>query len=103
MPCTKLPDFEKRMGIDMDNTERKIREILKDIVDKDELKLKIEQMDNISFVNDLEFDSLCIIELVTYIEEEFGIEFKADSDCIEAFTDINSLREWVDNKVGGSM
>ena len=53
-----------------------------------------ELQENVSFTNDLDADSIQLMELVMSIEDEFGIEI--DDEAIAEINTIGDLLEYVD-------
>lgn len=53
-----------------------------------------ELQENVSFTNDLDADSIQLMELVMSIEDEFGIEM--DDEAIAEINTIGDLLEYVD-------
>lgn len=54
----------------VDNIEQRVKKIIAEQIGVDETEIKNEA----SFIDDLGFDSLDIVELVMTLEDEFGIE-----------------------------
>lgn len=74
----------------MDDIEiqKKIRKIICDLTEKDNIT------DDMQMTEELGFESIMIIELITRIEEEYGIEIDSFTDLIEAFTTAGSVVQY---------
>ena len=55
--------------------------------------------DNTSLINDLQLDSIQMIELITKLEGEFDIELEDEDFDFEVFSTIDSLAEFVNSKM----
>jgi len=44
----------------------------------------------------LGLDSIAIVELITLIEEKFAVEFSEDELNMEAFANIRTLSQWIE-------
>ena len=55
--------------------------------------------DNTSLINDLQLDSIQMIELITKLESEFDIELEDEDFDFEVFSTIDSLAVFVDGKL----
>lgn len=53
----------------------------------------------ISLIDDFEFDSLQLVEFLTKIEEKFGLTFTDGEKLLDMVDDLESLIEYVENKV----
>ena len=54
-----------------------------------------------SLINDLQLDSIQMIELITRLEDEFSIELDDEDFDFEVFSTINSLTNFVQEKQNG--
>lgn len=61
-------------------------------------KSRLESKENPKFIEDLEMDSLSILDLIERVEKEFNIE--VDDEDLEKLTDLNSVIEYLYNKKG---
>ncbi|MGQ9845345.1 MAG: acyl carrier protein [Caldisericia bacterium] len=61
-------------------------------------KAKVLSKENPKFIDDLEMDSLSILDLIERVEKEFNIEVKDEE--LEKLTDLNSVLEYLLNKKG---
>lgn len=68
----------------------RIRQILCDQLDLEEDKVKLES----DIVEDLEADSLDVVDLVMTIEDEFGIE--VPDDKIESFRTVGDIVSYIE-------
>ncbi len=75
----------------MSELETKIREVIAESFDIDVEKVKLES----SFQEDLDADSLDIIELVMALEEEFGIEIPDDE--VESIKTVQLAVDYIKN------
>ncbi len=73
----------------------KVKDIIAEKLTVDENKLAPET----SFVDDLDADSLDIVELIMALEEEFGIEI-SDEDA-ERITTVKDVVDYIGNKLAG--
>lgn len=78
------------------NIDKALREILKDMVNDETLKEKVDTEDNPDFMKDLEFDSVDIMRFVIELEEQFGIRITEESNFIDILTDLRSVRTWLE-------
>jgi acyl carrier protein len=81
-----------RSPIDPDEVYRLIRERLAEILEIDEGKVTLDA----HFADDLEADSLALIELVESLEEELGERTVGFSIDDEDLSDLRTVREAVD-------
>lgn len=80
----------------MDEIELRLREILKNIVSDDEEKIQlIKNKDNINLVQDLEFDSIMILEYIVKVEDEFHVTLEDEEDMVEIIWDYGRLLQWL--------
>lgn len=63
-------------------------------------KSKVLGKENPKFIEDLEMDSLSILDLVERVEKEFNIEVMDEE--LEKLTDLNSVVEFLYNKKLGN-
>ncbi|MCX8094867.1 MAG: phosphopantetheine-binding protein [Caldisericia bacterium] len=63
-------------------------------------KSKVLSKDNPKFIEDLEMDSLSILDLVERVEKEFNIEVLDEE--LEKLSDLNSVVEFLYNKKIGN-
>lgn len=61
-------------------------------------KAKVLSKENPKFIDDLEMDSLSILDLIERVEKEFNIEVRDEE--LEKLTDLNSVLEYLLNKKG---
>lgn len=61
-------------------------------------KAKVLSKENPKFIDDLEMDSLSILDLIERVEKVFNIEVKDEE--LEKLTDLNSVLEYLLNKKG---
>lgn len=101
----KLPDtdllYKKirvEMRIKMDNIDKELRKILKNIVDDEELKERIDTKDNLKFIDDLDFDSVDIMKLVVEVEEKFNVQVSEENNFIDIIKDLKSVKKWLEEK-----
>ncbi len=79
----------------MDNMEKRIREILLGMVDDDKRKELISNYDDFDIIEDLEFDSLDIMNFIMNICDEFDMEIDNGEDFIESVYKLRSLLDWL--------
>lgn len=80
----------------MDEIELRLREILKNIVSDDEEKIQlIKNKENINLVQDLEFDSIMILEYIVKVEDEFHVTLEDEEDMVEIIWDYGRLLQWL--------
>ena len=58
-------------------------------------------MENSFLINDLQLDSIQMIELITKIETEFSIELDDEDFDFEAFSSIDTLTNFVQENQNG--
>ena len=86
----------ERNPIGPDEVLRMIRERLAEILEIDESRIELDS----KFTEDLDADSLALIELVEALEEELGersVGFRIDDEDLE---DLKTVRDAVDYVVG---
>ena len=71
----------------------KIKEVTAEQLDIDESLITMES----SFINDLEADSLSLVQLMMALEEEFDIEIPAES--AESITTVEEAVEMIKNAI----
>lgn len=71
----------------------RIKQILVDQLDLDEGKITLEA----DIVDDLEADSLDVVDLVMTIEDEYGLE--VPDDQIEAFRTVGDIVRYIEENV----
>ncbi len=80
----------------MNEIELRLREILKNIVSDDEERVQIiNNKDNINLAEDLEFDSIMILEYIVRVEDEFHVTLEDEEDMVEIIWDYGRLLEWL--------
>lgn len=80
----------------MNEIELQLREILKNIVSDDEERVQIiNNKDNINLAEDLEFDSIMILEYIVRVEDEFHVTLEDEEDMVEIIWDYGRLLEWL--------
>lgn len=80
----------------MNEIELRLREILKNIVSDDEERVQIiNDKNNINLVEDLEFDSIMILEYIVRVEDEFHVTLEDEEDMVEIIWDYGRLLEWL--------
>ncbi len=77
----------------INNTYEYIKKIISEQLDINEIKIKIDS----SIVNDLNIDSLDLVELIMSLEEQFEIEI-SDEDS-QKFLTINDIINYVNLKI----
>lgn len=82
----------------MDNLDEELRNMLKDIVDSESLKERIDAEDNLEFIRDLDFDSVDIMKLVVELEEKFHLKISEENDFLDILKDIKSVKKWLEEK-----
>lgn len=82
----------------MDNLDEELRNMLKDIVDSESLKERIDAEDNLEFIRDLDFDSVDIMKLVVELEEKFHVKISEENDFLDILKDIKSVKKWLEEK-----
>ena len=78
-----------------------IRELLADILEIDPSTIR----ESSSFAEDLDADSLALIELVEGLEEELGersVGFRIDDEDLEELRTVRDAVDYVDAKLGAS-
>ena len=73
----------------------RIRQILMDQLDLDEAKITMES----DIVDDLEADSLDVVDLVMTIEDEYGLE--VPDDQIEGFRTVGDVVKYIEDNIEG--
>ena len=73
----------------------RIRQILTDQLDLDMAKITMES----DIVDDLEADSLDVVDLVMTIEDEYGLE--VPDDQIEAFRTVGDVVKYIEDNIEG--
>ena len=80
----------------MNEIELRLREILRNIVSDDEERVQIiNNKDNINLAEDLEFDSIMILEYIVRVEDEFHVTLEDEEDMVEIIWDYGRLLEWL--------
>lgn len=65
---------------------------------------KIDEIDkNSKFYDEIEIDSISVIDLLVLIEENFNIEIEDVTEFTDSLTDINGLAEFIYNKQNDSL
>lgn len=65
---------------------------------------KIDEIDkNSKFYDEIEIDSISVIDLLVLIEENFNIEIEDVTEFTDSLTDINGLAEFIYNKQKDSL
>lgn len=82
----------------MDNLDEELRNMLKDIVDSEKLKERIDAEDNLELIRDLDFDSVDIMKLVVKLEEKFHVKISEENDFLDILKDIRSVKKWLEEK-----
>lgn len=82
----------------MNDIDRELRNILKDIVENERLKASIDTEDNLEFIRDLEFDSVDIMKLVVELEEKFHVKISEENDFLDILKDIRSVKKWLEDR-----
>lgn len=76
----------------MHEIEIRLREILISIVSDDEEKVQIiNSKDKVNLVEDLEFDSVMILEYIVRVEDEFDITLEEEEDMVDIIWDYEKL------------
>ncbi len=73
-----------------------LRTILKDIVDDEQLIDKIDNSEDLDFIEDLNFDSLKIMDLIIEIENRFSVRMDFGGDITEVICSLSKLTEWIE-------
>ncbi|MCH5265059.1 MAG: acyl carrier protein [Lachnospiraceae bacterium] len=81
----------------MNCTIKRMEEILESI-SKKEIEKK-DDIGNMSLVEDLEFDSLQLVELISYIEEEYHFYFDDYETMLNHNWQINNLIDCINVKI----
>ncbi len=55
--------------------------------------------EGLNFIEDMEFDSVVLMELLVDVEEEFHIDFDISKDGIEIFSDYNTMLDCLRKRV----
>jgi acyl carrier protein len=79
----------------MANTEERVRDIIVELLGSDPAKVNPEAR----FREDLEADSLDLVELIMKIEEEFGGEI-SDEEA-QKITTVGEAIHYIDTRMGG--
>lgn len=87
------------MNIKIKEYDRKLRDILYEMVEDDKKKMLIREKENIDLFEDLEFDSLEIMIFLADIEEKFKIDIIGTEDVIEIVNSYEKLLKWLCDKV----
>lgn len=76
--------------------EQIIKLIVFDLLQDEE---KMGELDgNSKFFEEIEMDSISVVNLLVLIEENYGIEIKDVTEFTDSLKDINSLVEYICNK-----
>lgn len=78
--------------------DRKLRNIVKEIVNNTKFNMMIEQENNFNFIKDLEFDSVKVMQLIFSVEEKFNVKIMEEENIIDIVKNFISLREWLCGK-----
>ncbi len=78
----------------MEKIEKKLREIMWKVSEDETKKQVIFEKESIDISEDLEFDSISIINFILSIEKEFGVDFD-DSEIVDKIWDYRRLVEWL--------
>ena len=90
--CVRHPSYyRKKVGAYM--VFERIRQILVDQLDLDEGKITMEA----DIVDDLEADSLDVVDLVMTIEDEYGLE--VPDDQIENFRTVGDVVQYIEDNI----
>lgn len=65
---------------------------------KEEYK-KRESFEGLDLINDLELDSVALMQIIVDVEEKFGIEIDIEEYGIEIFSEYNHLIEFLKARV----
>ncbi len=85
------------MDIDLVNTQEKIKQYIVETSHADVNKIKNESL----IFKEGFFDSMGVIMLITFLEEEFGVK-TIDADLIEEnFESINAISDFIVRKTEG--
>lgn len=87
------------MNIKIKEYDRKLRDILYEMIEDDKKKILIREKENIDLFEDLEFDSLEIMIFLADIEEKFKIDIIGAEDVIEIVNSYEKLLKWLCDKV----
>lgn len=79
----------------MKQTEEKIRSIIWKACEREEKRNQIFEGEIRDIVEDLEFDSLQIINFILMIEEEFQVSFD-DSEVLNEIWDFARMVQWLE-------
>ena len=58
-----------------------------------------ESFEGLDLINDLELDSVALMQIIVDVEEEFGIEIDIEEYGIEIFSEYNHLFEFLKERV----
>lgn len=81
----------------MENTIDQLKHLI-----AEELDVRIElaeiELDASLLEDGLGLDSIAIVELITLIEEKFEVEFDEDDLDMEAFANVRTLSQWIEER-----
>jgi len=81
-------------------SEKLKQEIKELIIERLFLRLKPEEIaDNAQLLDELGIDSVALFELVVSLEDVYGITFEEDEFRLSLFKDVNSIADFVEQKL----
>ncbi len=84
------------------NTKSEIISRLKVLIAEElDVNIKVEQIqdDAVFFEGGLGIDSIAIVELISLVEEEFGLQFSDDDLVPESFANLGALANLVEKRL----
>lgn len=80
-------------------TKQEIKEM---VVERLFLRMRPNEIpDDAPLLDTLGIDSVALFELVVGLEDVYGITFEEEEFRLSLFKDINSIADFVENKIGG--
>lgn len=86
------------MNNEMYECDKKLRDILGNMVEDEALKKAIREKKEIDLFKDLEFDSLQIMIFLTNVEEKFNIDLIGEDNVMEIINSYRGLLNWLSEK-----
>lgn len=74
-----------------------LKKIIKEITNDNNCPFYEEE--NFSFIDDLGFDSIEIMQLIFEIDDRFDVGLAESEECIEVIQNYKTLKEWLYSKL----
>lgn len=82
----------------MNNIKEKIRTILSEQIVPDLAPTDL--TDNISLLNDIQLDSIQLLQLISCLERVFDIQFSGEDLVLDLFDTVESIAKLIIEKIG---